>query len=86
VHLLDRAPRDFGKIQRLSAQNYNGLRAIRPLREGTNCFKSIPTDYESVNAGEELAIAVRFASIGWEEVERAIETGDESIDAGADED
>src|SRR5579871_5115039 len=84
-HLLDHAATNSGEVQRAAAQDEDGLAAIRPFGKGENNFESVAADDESVDAGHELGVAVRFAAAGRKEIQVTVGTRNETVNAGTDE-
>jgi len=64
----------------------HGLLTIRPRIERQHRLESLAPNDERVDCGHEVIVAVRFAAAGREEIELAIEPGDETVEAGADKD
>ena len=85
-HLFDQSTADSGEIKMARAQNDDLFVAVGPFRKGENDLVRSAADYENIDAGDELVVAMGFASVSRQEIEGVVEAGDEAVDAGADED
>jgi hypothetical protein len=74
-HLLDDRATHYGKINGSTAEDDYPLFAIGPVWQGQYGLKSIAADDERIDAGHELVVAVRLASIRRLEVESTVLAG-----------
>jgi hypothetical protein len=83
-HLLDTTAAHRGEVEGLAAQDHHPLVAIGPLRKSHNCLESLAADHQRVDCGDELIVAVGFASALGQKVEFAVEARNETVDTGSD--
>jgi len=86
AHLFDDAADDDGKIDGTTAQHHDACFSIRPRTELENDVERVAADDNRVDAGHEFVVSVRLAAAGRQKIEIAIQSRNEAVDAGADED
>src|ERR1700739_4940817 len=84
-HLFDTASADSREVERLAAKHDDALLLVRPFGISEHDFERFAAEENRVEAGEEFGVAVRLSAAGRKEIESIIGTGDEAVDAGADE-
>jgi len=73
------------KNQEAGAQHNDWHLAVRPSAKTEDGFKCVTADDDHVDGGNEFVVAVGFTAALGQEIQPAIGTGDEAINAGADE-
>jgi hypothetical protein len=85
-HLLDDASSHSREVEGATAQHYDALAAVGPLRKSENGLEGIAADDKRIDTVHKLVVTVGFAAAGRKEVESAIAAGDEAVDTGSDKD
>src|SRR6266567_6737417 len=85
-HLFYNASDGSGQVEGPTTQDHNALVTIRPRAKGENLLEGPATDYDGIDAGYELVVAMRFATAGRKKIEIVIPSRDETVDAGTDKD
>lgn len=86
THLFHPAAAHAGKIEGTAAENDHALVTVGPGVKGQNGLEGFAADDDGVDAGDELVVAMGFAAARREKIESAVGAGDETVEAGADED
>lgn len=84
-HLFDSTLPEWRQVESSTAQDNDAFCAIRPFGQGEDDFEGLAPDDDNIDGGYELIVAVGFASTFGQKIELTIRTGDESVEADADE-
>src|SRR3984957_1754472 len=77
---------NFGEVDWPATKDHDALVFIWPLGERQNDFVGVAANYQRIHRGHELDIAVGFAAVRGQKIERAVQPGNETVNAGADKD
>ena len=84
-HPLHHSP-ERGGGERAGAEHEHRLVAIGPRLERQDGLERLAADDQRIHRGHELLVAVRFAAARRQEIEVAIQSSDETVEARADKD